>query len=96
MFVAQSGNLWMQLLAFAKEEDIGIRTFGGSGNEAMITIEDYMECFELDDMTKTVVMYSESIKMAGASAAASHTGSMASNINIFETACKQAGVIQAQ
>jgi len=33
--------------------------------------------------------------MAGASAAASHAGAMASNIKIFEAACKQAGVIQA-
>jgi len=81
-----------------------------------------MECFEVDDMTKTVVMYIESIKngrrffesarrvgrkkpvialkggrtQAGAHAAASHTGAMASNIKIFEAACQQAGVIQAQ
>jgi acyl-CoA synthetase (NDP forming) len=120
--VSQSGNMGTQLLAFAEEEGIGIRAFSGSGNEAMITIEDYMECFEVDDMTKTVVMYIESIKngrrffeaakrvgrkkpvialkggrtQAGASAAASHTGAMASNIKIFEAACKQAGVIQAQ
>ncbi|MDP2854024.1 MAG: acetate--CoA ligase family protein [Smithellaceae bacterium] len=120
--VAQSGNLGTQLLAFAEKEGIGIRAFSGSGNEAMITIEDYMECFEVDDMTKTVVMYIESIKngrrffeaakrvgrkkpvialkggrtQAGASAAASHTGAMASNIKIFEAACKQAGVVQAQ
>lgn len=119
--VAQSGNLGTQLLAFAEEEGIGIRAFGGSGNEAMITIEDYMEGFELDDMTKTVVMYIESIKngrrfyeaarrvglkkpvialkggrtQAGAHAAASHTGAMASNVKVFEAASKQAGIIRA-
>lgn len=122
VLVAQSGNLGTQLLAFAEKEGIGIRAFSGSGNEAMITMEDYMECFEVDDMTKTVVMYIESIKngrrffesarrvgrkkpvialkggrtQAGAHAAASHTGAMASNIKIFEAACQQAGVIQAQ
>ena len=120
--VAQSGNLGTQLLAFAEKEGIGIRAFGGSGNEAMITIEDCMEGFEVDDMTKTVVMYIESIKngrrfyesakrvgikkpvialkggrtQAGASAAASHTGAMATNIKVFESACKQAGIIQAE
>ena len=120
MFVAQPGNLGTQLLAFA-EEGIGIRAFSGSGNEAMITIEDYMECFEGDGMTKTVVMYIESIKngrmffeaakrvgrkkpvitlkggrtQAGISAAANHTGAMASNIKIFEATCKQTGAIQA-
>ncbi|MBP1761722.1 MAG: CoA-binding domain protein [Firmicutes bacterium] len=122
VLVAQSGNLGTQLLAFAEKEGIGIRAFSGSGNEAMITIEDYMEGFEVDDMTKTVVMYIESIKngrrffesarrvgrikpvialkggrtQAGAHAAASHTGAMASNIKVFESACKQAGVVQAQ
>lgn len=60
--VAQSGNLGTQLLAFAEKEGIGIRVFSGSGNEAMITIEDYIEGFEVDEMTKTVVMYIESIK----------------------------------
>jgi acyl-CoA synthetase (NDP forming) len=122
VLVAQSGNLGTQLLAFADKEGIGIRAFSGSGNEAMITIEDYMECFEVDDLTKTVVMYIESIKngrrffeaarrvgrikpvialkggrtQAGAHAAASHTGAMASNIKVFNAACKQAGVIQVE
>jgi len=122
VLVAQSGNLGTQLLAFATKEGIGIRAFSGSGNEAMITIEDYMECFEVDDLTKTVVMYIESIKngrrffeaarrvgrikpvialkggrtQAGAHAASSHTGAMASNIKVFNAACKQAGVIQVE
>ncbi|MCE5283502.1 MAG: acetate--CoA ligase family protein [Deltaproteobacteria bacterium] len=60
--VSQSGNLGVQLLGFAEHEGIGIRAFGGSGNEAMITIEDYMECFEVDELTRTVVLYLESIK----------------------------------
>jgi len=60
--VCQSGNLGTQLLAFAEQQEIGIRAFSGSGNEAMVTIEDYMETFELDDLTKTVVLYIESIK----------------------------------
>ena len=62
MLFTQSGNLGTQLLAFAEKEGIGIRAFGGSGNEAMITIEDAMEGFEVDELTKTVVLYIESIK----------------------------------
>jgi acyl-CoA synthetase (NDP forming) len=62
VLVAQSGNLGTQILAFAAKEDIGIRAFCGSGNEAMITIEDYMEGFEVDEKTKTVVLYVESVK----------------------------------
>ncbi|MCK9363138.1 MAG: acetate--CoA ligase family protein [Syntrophales bacterium] len=60
--ISQSGNLGVQLLEFAEREGVGIRAFGGSGNEAMITIEDYMEAFEVDELTKTVVIYLESIK----------------------------------
>ncbi len=60
--VSQSGNMGTQLLKFAEQQAIGIRAFSGSGNEAMVTIEDYMEAFELDELTRTVVLYIESVK----------------------------------
>jgi acyl-CoA synthetase (NDP forming) len=63
--VSQSGNMGTQLLAFAEQQDIGIRAFSGSGNEAMVTLEDYMEAFEADDLTRTVVLYVESVKDGG-------------------------------
>ncbi|MFO7839413.1 MAG: acetate--CoA ligase family protein [Desulfosalsimonadaceae bacterium] len=60
--VAQSGNMGTQLLAFAEIQGVGIRGFCGSGNEAMITIEDYLETFEADELTSTVMLYIESVK----------------------------------
>jgi len=119
--VTQSGNLGTQLLAFAKEQGIGIRAFCGSGNEAMITIEDFLDAFEQDDLSRTVVLYLESIKNgarfvetsrrvgrikpvvvlkggrteAGNRAAASHTGALASNLAVFQAACRQAGIVLA-
>ncbi|MFH1980315.1 MAG: acetate--CoA ligase family protein [Pseudomonadota bacterium] len=60
--VAQSGNMGTQLLAFAEGQGIGIRAFSGSGNEAMITIEDYLDGFEVDDVTRIVMLYIESVK----------------------------------
>ncbi|WP_321494651.1 acetate--CoA ligase family protein [uncultured Desulfobacter sp.] len=60
--VSQSGNLGTQLLAFAEQQGIGIRAFAGSGNEAMVTIEDFMQAFEIDDLTRTVMLYIESVK----------------------------------
>jgi len=62
VLVSQSGNMGTQLLAFAEQQGVGIRAFSGSGNEAMTTIEDYMEAFELDKETKSVVLYIESVK----------------------------------
>ncbi len=60
--VAQSGNMGNQLLAFAEQQGIGIRGFCGSGNEAMITIEDYLDAFEVDPLTETIMLYIESVK----------------------------------
>ncbi|NJL60014.1 MAG: hypothetical protein HC887_10630 [Desulfobacteraceae bacterium] len=62
--VAQSGNMGTQLIAFAEQQGIGIRGFSGSGNEAMITIEDYLEAFEDDQRTKIIMLYIESVKTA--------------------------------
>jgi acyl-CoA synthetase (NDP forming) len=61
-FVSQSGNLGIQLMAFAERQGIGIRAFAGSGNEAMLTIEDALEYFERDPLTNTILLYIESVK----------------------------------
>jgi len=60
--VSQSGNMGTQLLAFAEQQGIGIRGFCGSGNEAMVTVEDFLDAFEEDALTKTVMLYIESVK----------------------------------
>ena len=60
--VSQSGNLGVQLLNFAEENGLGMRVYSGSGNEAMVTVEDYLDLFEMDEKTRTVVLYLESIK----------------------------------
>ena len=60
--VSQSGNMGTQLLAFAEQQGIGIRGFCGSGNEGMITIENFIDAFEDDTLSKTVMLYVESVK----------------------------------
>lgn len=63
--VAQSGNMGVQLLGFAEEQGIGIRGFCGSGNEAMITVEDFIEGFALDETTTIVMLYIEGVRDGG-------------------------------
>ncbi|MDA8142337.1 MAG: acetate--CoA ligase family protein [Desulfobacteraceae bacterium] len=62
VMVAQSGNMGGQLLGFAEQQGIGMRGFSGSGNEAMITMADYLEGFEIDEVTRTVLVYAEGFK----------------------------------
>ena len=118
--VSQSGNMGVQLLAFAEQQGIGIRGFCGSGNEAMMCIEDYLDGLEVDTLTRTAVLYVESIKngrrffesalrvgrkkpivllkggqsQAGKRAAVSHTGAMTSDTRVFDTVCRQTGIVK--
>ena len=120
--ISQSGNMGTQFLAFAEHQGIGIRAFCGSGNEAMTTIEDFLEAFEADELTKTVMIYIESVKngrrfyetakrlgkmkpiilmkggqsKAGIKAAASHTGALSTDARIFNSVCKQAGIVKVE
>ncbi len=120
--VSQSGNMGTQFLAFAEHQGIGIRGFCGSGNEAMTTIEDFLEVFEADELTKTVMLYIESVKngrrfyetarrlgkikpiilmkggqtQAGIKAAASHTGALSTDARIFNSVCRQAGIVKVE
>ena len=62
VMVAQSGNMGSQLLGFAEQQGIGIRAFAGSGNEAMITMADYLEGFEVDEQAHTILIYLEGLQ----------------------------------
>ncbi|MGQ9843604.1 MAG: acetate--CoA ligase family protein [Spirochaetota bacterium] len=59
--IAQSGNLGYQIMEWAESEDIGISKFVGSGNEAVLKIEDYLTYFKSDSETKVVLMYIEGV-----------------------------------
>ena len=60
--VSQSGNVGVQLMGFAEQQNIGIRVFAGIGNEAMIATEDCLAALEQDPHTRTVVAYVEDVK----------------------------------
>ena len=60
-FIAQSGNLGVQLIRWAEQQGIGISLFVGSGNEAMTTGTDYLELLENDPHTDIITLYVESV-----------------------------------
>ncbi len=59
--IAQSGNIGTQIMIWAEQQDIGIGKFVGSGNEAVIVCEDYLEYFFHDKDTSVILMYIEGV-----------------------------------
>ncbi len=60
--ISQSGNIGVQIMDLGMKEGIGISRFIGSGNEAMLGVEDYLTYFGLDDYSRVIVLYLEGIR----------------------------------
>jgi len=60
--VAQSGNLATSLMFRYTRRGFGISRLVSSGNEADLTIEDYLELLEHDDMTRLICLYVEGLR----------------------------------
>ena len=60
-FVSQSGNLGNQMLEWAEQHSIGMSKFVGSGNEALIRKDHYLEYLAVDPDTKVILIYLEGI-----------------------------------
>jgi acyl-CoA synthetase (NDP forming) len=59
--IAQSGNVGNQMMLWAELEGFGIGKFVGSGNEAVLKVEDYLEYFNNDADTSVILMYLEGV-----------------------------------
>lgn len=59
--IAQSGNVGNQIMLWAELEGFGIGKFVGSGNEAVLKVEDYLEYFDNDPETTVILMYLEGV-----------------------------------
>ena len=118
---SQSGNILSTMLNLSRARNIGIARAISIGNQAQISVADYIRYFGEDSETEVVVAYVEGLPNGrdffdslseisvdkpviivrggttsdGAKAASSHTGSMASDQKIFDTAVQQAGAILA-
>jgi acyl-CoA synthetase (NDP forming) len=59
--IAQSGNVGNQIMLWAEIQGFGIGKFVGSGNEAVLKVEDYLEYFNADKDTSVILMYLEGV-----------------------------------
>jgi len=62
--VSQSGNFGGHIIGEGTEKGIGFSKYVSSGNEADLTIEDYIEYLAEDDQTKIICAYVEGLKDA--------------------------------
>jgi acyl-CoA synthetase (NDP forming) len=60
--VAQSGNLGSSITDRFLRRGIGISRLISSGNEADLTIEDYLEYLETDEQTRVICLYVEGLR----------------------------------
>ena len=119
-FVSQSGTMGGYLLETANNKGYGFNTFLSVGNQADLSMADYIEYLGDDDTTKVIVLYIEGLKDAnrflettrkvirkkpiivykagrtdsGSRATMSHTASIAGSDAVFESACRQVGIIR--
>jgi acyl-CoA synthetase (NDP forming) len=59
--MAQSGNVGNQIMYWAEQQSIGMSKFVGSGNEAVLRCEDYLDYFNNDADTSVIIMYIEGV-----------------------------------
>ena len=101
-FVSQSGALGGGILNILKDLNLGFAQFISIGNQADVNAETAMEYWENEDDVQQILLYMESIQnpanfrrsAAGASAASSHTGSLAGADKAANALLGQSGVIR--
>jgi acyl-CoA synthetase (NDP forming) len=59
---AQSGNVGVQIVQHGTTERIGFSKFVGVGNEADLTVEDYLEYFGQDPESEVITLYIEGLR----------------------------------
>src|SRR4030042_3757878 len=60
--ISQSGNIGSQIMELGMTEGVGVFRFVGSGNEAVLGVEDYLAYFGQEDLSRLIVLYLEGIR----------------------------------
>ncbi len=58
---SQSGNVGVQMLDYGLQENVGFEKFVSSGNQAVLSIEDYLTYFANDEQTDVILGYIEGL-----------------------------------
>lgn len=117
--IAQSGAMTMALTYAAHAERIPVTYAASTGNEAVVTLEDYLQFLLDDNATRAVAILAEQVRRpgefrrlaaiarqigkpvvvlqagragAGAAAARSHTGALATDYAVIEAVLRSEGV----
>ena len=99
-FVSQSGAFGGMFFSHLRSSGLGLSRFLSVGNAADVSATDVLEWLGEDPQTTAIGMFIEGIGdgrrfVAGARAAASHTGSMAGSHQAVQAGLRRAGVIEA-
>jgi acetate---CoA ligase (ADP-forming) len=118
-FLSQSGAILDSVLGMSENEDIGFSKVVSFGNEADLSLTDFVSYLKDDIETKVIAVYFEGLKDGrkfmevakevskikpivaiksgrsdkGKKAAATHTGTLAGDYEVYKTAMRQCGVV---
>ncbi|MEM3587075.1 MAG: CoA-binding protein, partial [Candidatus Jordarchaeaceae archaeon] len=94
--ISQSGNIGTNLLAFGSAQGLGFNKFVSSGNEADITILEYMEYFGQDPNSKVILLYTEGLREAGKFINVVKKITVEKPVIVYKSAVSQAGAKAAK
>lgn len=69
-FVCQSGATAAEILEFMQQQGVGVSFFAATGNEAQITVAEIVDYLVVDEATRVIMVFAESIRNSARFAAA--------------------------
>jgi len=94
-FISQSGAVGTTMLAWAKNEGIGFSKFVSIGNEADLSLPEFLKYLATDESTKVVTIYMESVRDGRLLIDAFHSASLNKPVIVMKVGTTPVGVSAA-